>query len=109
MHFCIAVIFLVCYTRVCSNSFEGKMHLNNIFKVFVFMAFLPFVADCSIPDVNYVKNADRLDEGKVKTELLHVGTDQATVAAGDDSRFETVKIGQPATTTASDRALIWIE
>ena len=94
--------------------------------VAVITAVLPAVSYAAIPSTHYVANADHLDTGNVKTELLHVynradTVDKKieaadTVAAGNDVRFNTVQIGQPEAITAdnvtgdtSNRALIWIE
>ena len=95
-----------------------------VLNIAVFMAFLPAVSYAAIPSTNYVANADHLDTGNVKTELLHVynradtvdkNIDASnTVAAGNDVRFNTVQIGQAPTITSTtgdstDRAVIWIE
>ena len=95
-----------------------------VLNIAVFMAFLPAVSYAAIPSTNYVANADHLDTGNVKTELLHVynradtvdkNIDASnTVAAGNDARFNTVQIGQAPTITSTtgdstDRAVIWIE
>lgn len=102
------------------------MHLKLFLCCFMMLVLSPAVSYSAIPSRSYVADADHLETGNVKTELLHVynradTVDKKieaadTVAAGNDVRFNTVQIGQPEAITAdnvtgdtTDRALIWIE
>lgn len=65
------------------------------------------------------KHAENIEYGKLDTEHLNVyGKEDTvksnmaagdTVAGGDDSRFDTLSVGRPDITVASDRVLVWVE
>ncbi len=83
------------------------------FVCFVFVLFLPMVAVADIASVDYTKayvqNANNITKGTLSTERLSVGSDDNTVAAGDDVRFETISVGEPDVSAPDNRAVIWIE
>lgn len=70
---------------------------------------LPFCAVAGLPSVEYVEDAGHIKKGTLDTARLNVGTAQNTVAAGNDTRFETISIGKPNITSSDGRALIWVE
>lgn len=52
-------------------------------------------------------NASNLTSGKVGYNLLPVGTAASTVAAGNDSRFDTISTTAPTGNPPSGRVYIW--
>ena len=52
-------------------------------------------------------NANNLSSGTVAYDLLPVGTDEQTVAAGDDARFDTISTVAPTGTPPPGRVYIW--
>lgn len=60
--------------------------------------------------IEQTKNASNLTSGTVAVERLPVGTVAATVASGDDKRFDTLSLGQPADVSGdAQRVVIWVE
>ncbi len=70
---------------------------------------IPFCALAGLPSVGYVEDAVHIKKGKLDTARLNIGTAQNTVAAGNDTRFETVSVGKPDIMVPDGRALIWVE
>ena len=79
----------------------------------LFFAVLSFIVPglgmADIASTTYASNANNITEGTLSTQRLPVGDAVNTVAPGDDTRFETVSIGQPDVDVPDNRALIWIE
>lgn len=68
------------------------------------------VSKHAVPTKAYVNNANNLTSGVISVERLPVGTEDGKVAAGNDVRFDTVRIGQPdEIKNIEGRALVWIE
>ena len=81
--------------------------MRKLFLMIILM--IPFCAVAGLPSVGYVEDAAHIKKGKLDTARLNVGTVTDTVAAGDDTRFETISIGKPNITSSDGRALIWVE
>ncbi len=64
-------------------------------------------ATVQVPSKSYVENASNLTAGTVNAERLPIGQTEKTVAAGDDSRFDSISLGRPGESTG--RAQMWIE
>ena len=76
---------------------------------FAIILMMPFYAVAGLPSVEYVEDAGHIKNGTLDTARLNIGTAQNTVAAGNDTRFETISIGKPNITSSDGRALIWVE
>ena len=70
---------------------------------------LPFCAVAGLPSVEYVEDAGHIKKGTLDTARLNVGTAANSVAAGNDTRFETISVGKPDMMVPDGRALIWVE
>ncbi len=64
----------------------------------------------SLASISYVNDAGNIKTGTITPTVLPIGTQENTIAAGNDTRFDTLPIGRPETTnTPNDRVLVWIE
>lgn len=90
---------------------KKAIHVFAIIGMFVMPAFAANVSSVKYVDDNFSKttNASNLTSGTVHINRLPVGKTSSTVASGADTRFDTVSLGQPSTTAASGRTLIWVE
>ena len=93
------------------------MKVKNLFVVFsMFVMFCVAATAAEVSSVKYVDDnfnrttdAANLTSGTVNINRLPVGKTSSTVASGADTRFDTVSVGQPSTSAASGRTLIWVE
>ena len=66
-------------------------------------------ARADIASTEYATNADNISTGKLGYAHIPVGTTANTVAAGDDTRFDTVSTSEPNGTPPTGKVFVWFE